>query len=308
MMNPLAAQALSVPVSVLGEGPLWDEDQQRIFWVDIPHGIIHCYRLSDAGYRHWSVPDMVGAVALGTGNHLVAALSSGFAFVDLDTGRVSPVTDPEAQLPDNRFNDGKCDPAGRFWAGTMSLSGKSEAGSLYLLDTDLTCTSKWSGVSISNGLAWTADARTLYYIDTPTRSVLAFDYDRATAAIAQPRTVITIPEQEGFPDGMTIDTEGKLWIAHWDGWQVARWDPDRGSKLQSIPLPVARATSCTFGGPDFRDLYITTAREGLTAAQIREQALAGSLFVCRNTRFQGRPAPRFAGTPPTIPHINNQLK
>jgi sugar lactone lactonase YvrE len=286
-------QSLSVPQSLLGEGPVWDEQQQGIFWLDILNGLIHCYHPLTEAYRRWSVPGMVGAISLCQDGRLIAALQTGFAFVDLETGVVEPIVDPESHLPDNRFNDGKCDPAGRFWAGTMSLSGKTGAGNLYVLDSDLQFTRKLSGVSISNGLTWTPDARTMYYIDTPTQAVAAFDYDPATAEIANLRTVIEIPEKEGFPDGMTIDTEGKLWIAHWDGWQVARWDPLSGEKLSSIRLPAARITSCTFGGEKLQDLYITTAREGLSAKQLAEQPLAGNLFVINNCGYQGQTTSRF---------------
>lgn len=286
-------QSLSVPQSLLGEGPVWDGQQQGIFWVDILNGLIHCYHPLIEAYRRWSVPGMVGAISLCQDGRLIAALQTGFAFVDLETGVVEPIVDPESHLPDNRFNDGKCDPAGRFWAGTISLSGKTGAGNLYVLDSDLQFTRKLSGVSISNGLAWTPDARTMYYIDTPTQAVAAFDYDPATAEIANLRIVIEIPEKEGFPDGMTIDTDGKLWIAHWDGWQVARWDPLSGEKLSSIRLPAARITSCIFGGEKLQDLYITTAREGLSAKQLAEQPLAGSLFVINNCGYQGHPAHRF---------------
>lgn len=286
-------QTLSVPTSLLGEGPVWDEQKQRVFWLDILNNTIHCYYPATKAYRYWSASDMVGAIVLGEDDHLVAALRSGFTFVDLSTGKEIPIVDPEVHSPDNRFNDGKCDPAGRFWAGTMALSEKVEAGNLYMLDQDLTCTLKLPEVSISNGLAWTADARTFYYIDTPTQSVVAFDFSLTTAKITNKRAVIDIPKGEGFPDGMCIDTEGKLWIAHWDGWQVARWDPLSGKKLESIRLPVARITSCTFGGEKLQDLYITSAKVGLSAKQLAEQPLAGSLFVVNNCGYQGHPTSRF---------------
>lgn len=286
-------QALPVPASLLGEGPVWDEQSQSIYWVDILNAILHHYHPATGAYRDWELPSMLGAVACCEDGRMIAALQTGFAFLDLESGALEPILDPEAHLPNNRFNDGKCDPLGRFWAGTMDLSEKRGAASLYMLDHDLSCTPKVSGVTISNGLAWTSDARTLYYIDTPSRSVVAFDYDLAFAKISNPRTVLEIPAEEGFPDGMTIDTAGKLWIAHWDGWQVARWDPLSGKKLDSIRLPAARITSCTFGGRELEDLYISSAKVGLSAPQLAEQPLAGSLFVIKNCECKGRSAVLF---------------
>jgi len=139
-----------------------------------------------------------------------------------------------------------------------------------------------ANVSISNGLAWSVDHRTLYYIDSPTRQIVAFDFDDGRGAISNRRVVIQLGEEEGFPDGMTIDKEGMLWVGHWGGWQVARWNPQTGKKLLQIKLPVAKVTSCTFGGDLLQDLYITTAKVDLTANELREQPLAGSLFVVPN--------------------------
>ncbi len=175
----------------------------------------------------------------------------------------------------------------------MSLSEDAGAGSLYVLDSDLKCSQKIKGVTISNGLAWSADRKTFYYTDTPTLEVAAFDYDDYTGAISNRRTIIRIEEKEGYPDGMTIDNEGMLWIAHWNGWQVTRWNPATGTKLLSIKLPVAKVTSCTFGGENFDDLYITSAKVDLTEAELKEQPFAGSLFVIRQCGFKGLPSFEF---------------
>ncbi|HMQ91403.1 MAG TPA: SMP-30/gluconolactonase/LRE family protein [Flavilitoribacter sp.] len=273
--------------SLLGEGPVWDARRQCICWVDILNGQIHEFTPAQNAYRRIQVNDMVGAVALRADGHFIAALKSGLAFVNRDTGAVRMLHDPEVHLPGNRFNDGKCDPAGRFWVGTMALSEEPGAGSLYMIEKDLSTARKIDGVTISNGLAWSPDHKTFYYIDTPTMEVVAYDYDIRTGEITRKRTVITIPENQGFPDGMTIDREGMLWIAHWDGWQVTRWDPRTGKQLLRLPLPVARVTSCTFGGADFRDLYITTAKVDLTEEQLTAQPLAGRLFVVEDCGYQG---------------------
>lgn len=272
---------------LLGEGPVWDAASKFIYWVDILNGNIHGFCTTQNKHRILPVKDVVGAVALCTNGDFIAALKSGLAFVNRDSGEVKLLHHPEVHLPENRFNDGKCDPAGRFWVGTMTLSEKAKAGNLYMIEQDLSHSVKIAGVTVSNGIAWSPDQKTFYYIDTPTFQVVAYDYDIETGNITNKRVAIAISKKEGFPDGMTIDTEGMLWIAHWDGWQVARWHPRSGKKLLSIPLPAARITSCTFGGEDLQDLYITSASVGLTEKQHEEQPLAGSLFVVKNCGFQG---------------------
>ena len=274
---------------LLGEGPVWDFRRKSIYWVDILNGQIHEYHPSDKIHKVISVQQMIGAMAICKNGRFIAALKNGFGFIDRDSGAVSMISNPEADLPGNRFNDGKCGPDGRFWAGTMSHTDEPEKGSFYLLDTDLSVTKKMERVSISNGIAWSPDHKVFYYIDTPTFTVAAFDFDQVNATIINKKTAIRIPENEGSPDGMTIDQEGMLWIAHWDGWQITRWNPLSGKKMLSIPFPVARVTSCCFGGVDFRDLYVTSAKTGLTAEQLHEQPLAGSLFVIRNIGYKGLP-------------------
>lgn len=278
---------------LLGEGPVWDTKRGVICWIDILNGEIHEY--SPGSKKHKTIPvnQMIGAVVICRDGNFLAALKNGFGFVNRESGEVNMLANPEAELPGNRFNDGKCGPGGRFWAGTMSHTDEPEKGSFYVFNTDYSVTKKISHVSISNGMAWSGDHKTFYYIDTPTFTVAAYDFDKNTAEISNKRIVIHIPKAEGSPDGMTIDSEGMLWIAHWDGWQITRWDPDTGKKLLSLPLPVARITSCTFGGDNLDDLYITSARTGLTNKQLKEQPLAGSLFVIKNIGYKGLPSFEF---------------
>lgn len=283
----LSYQVVTPHCCFLGEGPVWDAGTQTICWVDILQGHIHQFSTAHQQLHTLDVREMVGAVALSSNGDFMAALKSGLAFINRRTGDTRLLHHPEMHLPENRFNDGKCDPAGRFWVGTMALSEQAAVGSLYMIEKDLSCSVKIKGVTISNGLAWSPDHRTFYYIDTPTSEVVAYDYDLDSGKISNRRLVITIPKEDGFPDGMTIDRDGMLWIAHWDGWQVSRWDPRSGKKLSGIALPVARITSCTFGGPHLGDLYITSASIGLTDKQREEQPLAGALFVIKNCGYQG---------------------
>jgi len=275
--------------SLLAEGPVWDYKRGVICWIDILNGCIYEYSPGHQSSKKTQLEQMIGSFALCTNGNFIAALRNGFAFIDRETGKQTMITNPEDHLPNNRFNDGKCDPAGRFWAGTMSLSEDPGAGSLYVLEKNLTCTKKISGVTISNGMSWSPDRKTFYYTDTPTLKVAVFDYDEFTGAISNRRTIIRIDEKDGYPDGMTIDSEGMLWIAHWNGWQITRWNPDTGVKLLSVKLPVAKVTSCTFGGLNADDLYITSAKVDLTKQELREQPLAGSVFVIKKSGFKGLP-------------------
>ncbi|MDR3696635.1 SMP-30/gluconolactonase/LRE family protein [Mucilaginibacter sp.] len=272
---------------LLGEGPVWDIKRGVICWIDILDGEIHEYSPESKKHKTIPVNQMVGAAVICRDGNFLAALKNGFGFVNRETGEVNMLANPESHIPGNRFNDGKCGPDGRFWAGTMSHTDEPGKGSFYAFDTDHSVSKKISNVSISNGMAWSADHKTFYYIDTPTFTVAAYDFDKNTAEISNKRVVINIPKEDGSPDGMTIDSEGMLWIAHWDGWQITRWNPDTGKKLLSIPLPAARITSCAFGGDDMDDLYITSARTGLTKDQLTEQPLAGSLFIIKNIGYKG---------------------
>jgi sugar lactone lactonase YvrE len=263
--------------------------------VDIVRHEIHSCTGNGQDHRVINTGEPIGAVALHSKGKLLAALQHGFAFIDLTDNSKEWIGNTVEEVPGNRFNDGKSDPSGRFWAGTMDRHGAKGAGNLYALQTDGNVKLKLKGVSVSNGMAWSPDGRYFYYIDTATREVSAFDFDPVNGEIRNQRTVVWIPPEMGKPDGMTIDTEGMLWVALWDGWSISRWDPFTGALLCRIMLPVARITSCTFGGKDLRDIYVTSASLGLSDLQKKEQPLAGSIFVLRETPFQGLPARTFGG-------------
>jgi len=270
----------------LAEGPVWDARSQSIYWVDILKGALHEFNFQNSNHHTYSINEMIGSFALCKNGKMVIATQSGFGFLDRATGNLSKAVDTENHLPNNRFNDGKCDPQGRFWAGTMSLNEEPNAGSLYAFENNIV-QKKIENVTISNGLAWSIDHKTMYYIDTPTFEVVAYKFEKKTGCISDRQVALKIPIEDGFPDGMTIDDEGMLWIAHWDGWQVTRWNPNTGKKLLCIKLPASKITSCTFGGKDLTDLFITSAYVGLSEDELKAQPLAGSLFVIRNCGFKG---------------------
>ncbi|WP_183873101.1 SMP-30/gluconolactonase/LRE family protein [Pedobacter sp. AK017] len=293
MRAPFQIDIVSKHRCQLGECPVWDVKKQVICWIDILRGEIHQYSPVDSTHVKLAVPPLTGSMALCKDGNFIAALRSGISFIDRKTAEIKFISNPETHLPFNRFNEGKCDPEGRFWVGTMSLTDEEKKGSVYALDEKLKIDKKITEVSISNGLAWSGDKKTLYYIDTPTFEIVSYDYDSSTGTITNRKVVIKVSEKDGYPDGMTIDNEGMLWVAHWDGWQITRWDPINGEKLLSIPMPVARVTSCTFGGKNLNDLYVTSARTGLSTSDLKKQPEAGAIFVIRNSSFKGLPAIEF---------------
>lgn len=272
--------------SPLGEGALWDAKKQCLWWVDILSGRLHTHDPeSQSNHRH-EIGQMVGTVVACRSGGLMLAVEDGFASFDPSTSLLGPIHRAEPDKPNNRFNDGKCDPAGRFWAGTIRKDDANvPEAALYRLDPDLSIHMMLDQVAISNGIVWSADQKTMYYIDTPTRQVSAFDYDLADGSIGNRRTAVHIPKDLGWPDGMAIDAEDKLWVAIWGGACVARFDPNSGTMLSQINVPATQVTSCAFGGENLDDLYITTARKGLDKKSLIEQPLAGGLFkACPNVR------------------------
>lgn len=267
--------------ALLGEGPSWDAENNRLLWVDIESFKIHVYDPATGQDQAYDVGEHVGAVVPYRGDEVVVALRSGFYTYHLLTGELHAIEDPEQEKDTNRFNDGKCDALGRFWAGTMSMNNESKAGSLYCLEQGQPVRTMVQDVSTSNGLGWSPDRQTMYYIDTPTRSIDRFDFDLTAGNIKNRTSIIAIPEEFGFPDGMTVDREGMLWVAHWGGSRVTRWNPETSELLQRIDVPADQVTSCCFGGADLGDLYITTARTGIKEERLKETPDAGSVFVIR---------------------------
>ncbi|MBX7209316.1 MAG: SMP-30/gluconolactonase/LRE family protein [Verrucomicrobiaceae bacterium] len=275
-------------ISKWGEGPVWHGG--RLLYVDIEAWKIISFDPADGAERIWNVGQRVGTVVPRASGGLVWAGDHGIFSLDEITGESTLMCSPEAGIVTNRFNDGKCDPAGRFWAGTMHLGPQRTAtGSLWCLHTDGRVEKKFGPVTVSNGLVWTRDKRTMYYIDTPRRNVIAFDFDNDTGAISNERVAIDCVDFAGVPDGMTIDAHDRLWIAFCHGGRVLCINPRTRAVEHGIDFPCIETTACAFGGADLGDLYVTT---GLGKAG--DAPPAGSLFVCR-PGAQGVPCEVFGG-------------
>lgn len=264
--------------ATLGEGPCWDAENRLLYWVDILEKKIHIYNPITRENRDMFIGQMVGAIVPRKSGGLVAALENGFYYVNPCIKTIDFIYNPESHLQENRFNDGKCDPVGRFWAGTTDSVGVDGKGALYCLHTDLSVSKQLEKVSTSNGLAWSPNGKYMYFIDTPTRKVVCFQYDMYTGHIKNPKDIIEIPEDEGLPDGMTIDEEGMLWIAHWGGGKITRWNPMSGEQLHTVRIPALYVTSCTFGGENLNELYVTTARTRMTETDLEVYPYAGGVF------------------------------
>ena len=274
-----------------GEGPIWW--QNHLYYVDIEKHLVIKYNPANGEETQWNVKDTVGRVGTvvprATGG-LVVAGDKGFHFLDTETGATTTITDPETEKLDNRFNDGKCSPDGRFFAGTISLVKNTGDAALYRLDPNLSLHTAYSNVTNSNGIAWNADGSTCYYIDTPQLAVLAFDYDSASGALSNPRKAVSTDHISASPDGMTIDSNGNLWIAFCHGACVVCFDPVTGDQLHRVDLPCLETTACSFGGENLDELYVTT---GIHKSEVEEHA--GRLFRIKGLGVKGVPSNAFAG-------------
>ena len=277
--------------AVLGEGPVWVAREAALYWVDINSRKI--FQLNDEGaLDQWATPFRVGSLAPRASGGFIAGTDEGIATIDLASARYEIVENPEAGLPDNRFNDGKVDRHGRFWAGTMDDTGKSATGTLYRIDSDFRSTAIDHGYRVTNGPAFSPSGDVMYHNDSARQITYLFDLDRHGNATNR-RVFATYGADEGYPDGMTVDAEACLWIAFWDGWCVRRYSP-AGECLRTIELPVERPTSCAFGGGQLDRLYITSATTGLDEAALAVQPQAGNLFMA-SPGVRGLPEIPFAG-------------
>ncbi|MEZ4969697.1 MAG: SMP-30/gluconolactonase/LRE family protein [Flavobacteriaceae bacterium] len=273
-MQKIKADLLKhIPKSKLAEGPVWDHRNNTLWWVDILNGHLHSFNQENNAHKTYSIGQYIGAAIPCKGNGLVLAGHQGFYLFYPDSQQLLPIGDLQLESINFRFNDGKCDAMGRFWAGTMEIEFQQNSGNLYCL-TKHQVTNKLNGIYGSNGIAWSLDHTKMYYIDTLKYKLLVFDFDLKTGFLSNGKALIIFEASMGYPDGMTIDENGNLWICFYDGSKVCCFDPKTGTEITKIETPVQRPTSCTFGGPKMDVLYITSAQK-------KGDTLGGSLFFSR---------------------------
>ncbi|WP_087520312.1 SMP-30/gluconolactonase/LRE family protein [Polaribacter sp. SA4-12] len=264
--------------ATLGEGAIWNYKTQELYWIDIEGKQLNIYNPKSKINRTLNTNSRIGTVVPFTEIEALIALEDGVHKINLKTGESNLFTDMKSELPDSRLNDGKCDPAGRFWVGSMHFNKEKGKANLYTITSENILEKKIDSVTISNGIVWTSDKKTMYYIDTPTSTIKEFDYNNETGEISNGKIAVEIPESLGFPDGMTIDEENMLWVGMWNGNAVIRFNPKTGKVLSKIEVPAHNITSCAFGGENLDILYITTASVDMTEKEIKKYPLAGSVY------------------------------
>ena len=287
--------------AVLGEGPVWVEAENAVYWVDIMSDKVHRYALADGAKTTWSFDFAVTSLNPRRDGGFIGTIEDGFAYIDFDVLSAQPVQLPEADRPGNRFNDGKVDNSGRYWAGTMDIEQVGETGSLYRLDPDLSVTKVDGGIICTNGPCWSPDDKTFYLADSFQEEFWAYDYDIETGSLSNKRVFASTGDDAGVADGSTVDEEGCLWNAQVIGGELVRYAPD-GSVERRIGMPVKNVTSVMFGGDDLDVLYVTSmarvqhpAVHDMFAVEAKPQFLAGGLFAVTGLGIRGIPEPRFAG-------------
>ncbi len=262
--------------ATLGEGAVWVARENALYWVDIKAPAVHRYEPDSGARRTWPMSEQIGFLVERASGGFVAGLQSGLAILDLEADQCVPLGGPELDQPGNRLNDGACDAAGRLWMGSMDDAETDPSGVLYRVMPDHRWQPVDGGYIITNGPAFSPDGGTLYHTDTPKRTIYAFDL-AADGEIGGKRALVRIADDSGFPDGMTVDAEGYLWVAHFGGWRLSRFTP-AGELDRVVEMPVANITNCAFGGKGLDTLFVTTAAKGLNDSQLRNQPLAGGLF------------------------------
>jgi len=276
-VNIMTPTVVAAPISELGEGPCWDERTQELYWVDIEGARIHRLCPATGATESYVAPEKISAlIPCEDGGWIAAAYHSLYYWGGAGSEFVECL---HLDLPAHvRFNDGKAGPDGALWIGTLNMTGPEKVGHLYRIDGQLQAEIKVDQVLCSNGLDWNADYTEMYYIDSGSPEVRAYQFDVASGSLGACRTAIQLGDTGGVPDGMSIDQEGMLWVAEWGGSRVACWNPDNGQMLGTIPMPVLQPSSCAFGGESYDKLFITTAAEGLDDSQRKAAPTTGSLF------------------------------
>jgi sugar lactone lactonase YvrE len=267
--------------SDFGSGAFWNHKTGELMWVDVTGKILNFYSPRKGHNKEMFIGQIIGAAVPAESGQVIAALQNGIYLIDPLTGTKRLISAPEDTVPENRFNSGKCDPAGRFWAGTVNMDMKQGMGKLYRLDSDSTVHEMLEYASIPNGTVWSGDNTKMFYMDSPTQKVIAYDYDNETGEISNGKTAVEIPPEIGLPYGMTIDADNNLWIAIYGGAAVTCWNPETGEMLHEIKVPAKNVTSCAFGDEDFGTLYITTARQETDSEELKKYPHAGGVFKIR---------------------------
>ncbi|XP_051797957.1 regucalcin-like [Acanthochromis polyacanthus] len=297
-MSSVKVESVVKTSALVGEGPVWEESDKTLLFVDIPGRKIHRWNSVTNQIQSVETADSVGFAIPRKSGGYIAGVGCSIVAVDWSTKVMTSLARVDEDKRNTRLNDGKVDPIGRLWAGTMLAEGQPEErkqGSLFSVTADHTVTKHLSQVDISNGLDWSLDQKTFFYIDSLALTVDAFDYDATTGKIGNRRVVYRLEEEEGLPDGMTLDAGGRLWVACYDGGRVLNIDPATGVRLQTIPLPATKTTSVCFGGPDYTDLYVTSASMGLDQSELKKQPQAGHTFRVTGLGVKGRPPHFFSG-------------
>ncbi|NQU84279.1 MAG: SMP-30/gluconolactonase/LRE family protein [Mariniphaga sp.] len=280
--------------SALGEGAIWNHKTQKLYWINITGKTLNIYNPAVEINKELMTGQIIGTVVPSESGNVIVALQNGIYYLDVETGTKNFIVDPESDFQENRFNDGKCDPFGRLWVGTMKIDATGNNGALYKIDAKGFATKMIDKVSISNGIVWSNDHTKMFYIDTPTQKVMRYDFNNKTGEISNGKVAIEIPKDTGSPDGMTIDEDGNLWIALWGGYAVGCWNPETGELIHKIKVPAKNVTSVAFGDSDLMTLYITTARQGMTDEELKQYPFSGGVFKIR-TGTKGVPANFFKG-------------
>jgi L-arabinonolactonase len=275
---------------VLGEVPRWHATEHALYWIDALKPAIHCYHPASGKVESWTPPEKLGSFAPCANGGLIIAGRNGFALYDPRSGSFARVSDPENKANENILNDGRCDPRGRFWAGSMTKTMKGATGRLYRVDQGRTEACD-ENIWVSNGIAWSPDGATMYFADSHVHTIFAYDYELASGKLGKRRVFADLNAMVGVPDGASCDIEGYLWAAMFDGACIARFTPD-GRLDRTVPMPISRPTAVAFGGPDLRTMYITTARFRLAPEKLAAEPHAGGLLAL-DVGVAGLPEPMY---------------
>lgn len=280
-MKSIKAEPAYIIPAVVGEGAIWDADNQQLLWVDILGHKIHAFNPANGANTSYDMGQDIGTIVTTTSGLWAYADENGIGFLNPKTGERIEGAKPEKDHPGIRFNEGKCDPRGNFWAGTMAYDCTTGAGKLYEFDAAGNVRIKIEGTTISNGLVWSKDCTKFYFIDSTTYQIHQYDYDINTGEINSKKIIAVIPKEIGLPDGMTIDSEDHLWVALFDGGKVIRINPGNGETVFEVCVPVPKVTSCAFAGKNLDELYITTAHYLMNEEALKKYPLSGSLFKAK---------------------------